>query len=172
MKPLVEKDGVKVVRATQVNIGQVHGNVYFGCDDTASGNRVQSSKAGPRWLENTCEAIGVAADGCAATVRLLAIWVVLGLGRAMMLTINLLGLTLAAAARAYLLGWASVGGTHRQLSRRISPWLAPGKVDSDNLPALTAKVLERPAHIPEPSRVVDLDDRARTWAPMQRRLRP
>lgn len=147
MKPLViEKDGVRVAVAVQVKVQQcTHGAATAGSPQLPP----QTSHAGPSWLENGCEAVGVAADHCFALARFLVIASVLGVGRALMLAVNVAGLLGAKVARGYLLGWASVGGTHKQLSRSISPWLPEARTPSEHH-ALVCEAFERPKHIEGP----------------------
>lgn len=135
-KPLViEKDGIKVAVAVPVHVHLHLPPDSCGCDDTPR------SLPAPR--SGLDDLIGDAAD----FIRLAGAWAILGVCRAFMLGLNVAGLLGAKVARAYLLGWASVGGTHKQLSRTISPWLSPGKTPLE-LPALVAEVLERPKGVP------------------------
>ena len=143
MKPVVfEKDGVKVAVAVQV---QVNKPAAGGCDCSHD----SGAAAGPGLLDDGVMAGVGAISWCLAALRFTAAQALLSTARITLLLLNMLGWLGAVFARTYLLGWARLGGTHRQLSRRISPWLPPTEVPED-LAALTAKVLERPKSIPGP----------------------
>jgi hypothetical protein len=136
-KPLViERNGVRVAVAVQVQVSPAAGGcgcaTADSCDDDASGA-----------LDAVSWGVGSFVLGAAAVARLLAAALVIGVGRAGLLGLNVVGLLGAKLARGYLLGWAHLGGTHKQLSRSISPWLPEGKTPLE-LPALLAEVLEKP----------------------------
>lgn len=166
-KPLViEKDGVKVAVAVQVSVKQA----AAACECRHELPLSDEDDA-PSIIEH-----GVI--GLATGVRLAASVAFLGAGRALLLALNVMGLLGAKLARAYLLGWASVGGTHKQLSRSISPWLPEGKTPTE-LPALVAEVLKRPESVPvyvpplpPPPKTTWAQLAAADTQPATRRLRP
>jgi hypothetical protein len=136
-KPLVfEQNGVRVAVAVQLTLPA-------GCGFQDGPSRREDRSSG---LEEALDgSMVVFAHGC----RLAATWAVLGVGRAVLLALNVVGLLGAQLARGYLLGWAHMGGTHRQLSRQLSPWLSETQTPTE-LPYLVAEVLERPKSIPPP----------------------
>jgi hypothetical protein len=133
---VVEQDGVRVAVAVQVTLPK-----QAPCDC--------SHELPPGRRDDGGDMLGDALLGTATTLKLAARWAFLGTGRALLLALNVVGLLGAQFARGYLLGWAHLGGTHRQLSRSISPWLSEGKTPLE-IPYLVAEVLERPKSVPPP----------------------
>ena len=141
-KPLViEKDGVRVAVAVQVSVNTKQ--AAGGCDHECRHELPVSDE------DDAPGVLGYGVIALATGVRLAAAAVFFGTGRALLLALNILGLLGAKLARAYLLGWASVGGTHKQLSRRISPWLPETNMSAE-YPALVCEAFERPKHIDGP----------------------
>lgn len=145
-KPVVvESDGVRVALAVQVQVHQ------GGCGCAGPNDPESRPEAPPSWLDDALgaavDALGYVIGTCANLVRFAAIGLTLGLGRAGFLALNVAGLLLANLARGYLYAWAQMGGTHKRLSRNLSPWL-PELETPGELPALMAEVLERPKSVP------------------------
>jgi len=141
---VVERDGVRVAVAVQV---QVHPG---GCGHDHHDPESRREPGGSILLAVlgvALAAVGFALASCANLVRLAAIGITLGVGRAGFLAVNVAGLLLANLARGYLYAWAQMGGTHRRLSRNLSPWLPEAETPGE-LPALVAEVLERPKSVP------------------------
>jgi hypothetical protein len=141
---VVERDGVRVAVAVQVHVDR------GGCGHDHHDPESRHEPGGSVLLDVlgvALAAVGFLLASCANLVRLAAIGLTLGVGRAGFLALNVAGLLLANMARGYLYAWAQMGGTHKRLSRNLSPWLPEAETPGE-LAALVAEVLERPKSVP------------------------